>query len=219
LYKTFTDREWLSLYGRKYQPRYPMWPADSFGQTHTFTTKETHFQTIPPTDKLHKVSWYRTADEARRYLQDYRTPGMDSMNLTLKVLSVSPRAFEIQNFLSQEECHHILELATGMQLSRSTTRAGTIANQKEDDATRTSKNSWLAREKSPIVDSIYRRAADLLQIDEALMRYRQEANETRLLPESKAPISERLQLVRYLPGEQYTPHHVSLSDVCAPCSW
>jgi hypothetical protein len=47
------------------------------------------------------------------------------------------------------------------------------------------------------------RAADLLQINEALFRSRY-SNETHLLPESKAPISERLQLVHYDEEQQYT---------------
>eukprot|EP00339_Tiarina_fusa_P020893 CAMPEP_0117062756 /NCGR_PEP_ID=MMETSP0472-20121206/43749_1 /TAXON_ID=693140 ORGANISM="Tiarina fusus, Strain LIS" /NCGR_SAMPLE_ID=MMETSP0472 /ASSEMBLY_ACC=CAM_ASM_000603 /LENGTH=39 /DNA_ID= /DNA_START= /DNA_END= /DNA_ORIENTATION= len=39
----------------------------------------------------------------------------------MTVLSVAPRAFEIRNFLSEDEIHHMLELAMGMTLSRSTT--------------------------------------------------------------------------------------------------
>ena len=34
-------------------------------------------------------------------LEQYRVPGQSSMNMTLKVISVAPRALEIQNFLSQ----------------------------------------------------------------------------------------------------------------------
>ena len=47
------------------------------------------------------------------------------------------------------------------------------------------------------------RAADLLQIDEALFRYR-EGNETSLIPETTSPIVERMQLVHYDIGQQYT---------------
>ena len=218
LYKYFTNREWLALYGRKYPPRYPMWSADYFGQTHTFTTNELQFESIPPQNIWKKVPWYGESDEERQYLQPYRAnstagdaPATPSINMTMTVLSVSPRVFEIKNFLSQEECDHILELATGMKLSRSTTRAGSIASQSSSDDTRTSKNSWLSRQRSPIVDSIYRRTADLLQINEALLRYRKEINETKLVPETVEPISERLQLVHYAPGQQYTPHHVSFN--------
>ena len=71
--------------------------------------------------------------------------------------------------------------------------------------TRTSMNSWIARETSPIFDAIYRRAADLLRIDEALMRNRGDDE----LPDwpSKGSIAESLQLVHYDAGQQYTAHH------------
>ena len=78
----------------------------------------------------------------------------------------------------------------------------------EDSAvsdTRTSLNSWISRETSPIFDAIYRRAADVLRIDEALLRHRGEDE----YPEwpSRGSIAESLQLVHYDPGQKYTAHH------------
>lgn len=95
-----------------------------------------------------------------------------------------------------------------MKLSQSTTKAGSLGQERKDDATRTSKNSWITRFRSPIIDSVIRRSADLLQMNEALFRYR-DPDEQYLVPESKMPITERLQLVHYDVGEQYTAHHVS----------
>jgi hypothetical protein len=212
VYKHATNRQWLALYGRKHAPKYFMWPADSFGQTHNITTQETHIVSLPDDHGAKgkwKISNYGSTPKERAYLKDFRSPE-PTLNLTLKVLSVEPRVFEIRNFLSPEEVAHMVEVATGMQLSRSTTYAGAIAETRADDATRTSKNSWIARERSPIVDAVFRRAADLLNIDEAHFRFRH-GNETHLVPESKGPICERLQLVHYDVGEQYTPHHVSPS--------
>jgi hypothetical protein len=214
VYEHATNRQWLALYGRKHAPRYFMWPADSFGQTHTITTQETHIVSLPDDHAAKgksKISSYGSTPEDRAYLKDFRSPE-PTLNLTLKVLSVEPRVFEISGFLSAEEAAHMVELGTGMKLSRSTTYAGTIGERRSDDATRTSKNSWISRESSPIVDTVFRRAADLLDMDEAYFRFRQ-GNETNLIPESKGPICERLQLVHYSVGEQYTPHHVSLSFV------
>lgn len=127
-------------------------------------------------------------------------------HLRRTVLSVAPRVFEIKNFLSVEEATHILELARGIKLSRSTTRAGSSAADSADDSTRTSQNSWISRQRSVILDSIYRRAADLLQIDEACFR-RRGPYETCLTSNSTGPITESLQLVHYRVGQQYTPHH------------
>lgn len=139
-----------------------------------------------------------------RQLQEYRTPE-PTQSFTLTALSCAPRVFEIRNFLSEVEVDHIMELATGMKLRMSTTRAGNAGEARTDAATRTSRNSWVAREKSPIVDAIYRRAADLLRIDEALLR-RRSSEEFPHLP-SRGSIAETLQLVHYDVGQQYTPHH------------
>jgi hypothetical protein len=208
LYQRITGRQWLALYGRKHAPVYPMWPADSFGQVHTITTKETHFVSLPPDDVAKtRVSSYGTTPEERENLKSYRSPE-ETLTLNMTVLSVAPRAFEIQNFLSEEEVHHLKELGMGMKLSRSTTKAGSDGTSRTDDETRTSRNSWVGRNMSPIVDIIYRRAADLLQIDEACLRHRKE-HELHLVPDSEGSIAERLQLVHYAGGQQYTPHHVS----------
>ena len=162
------------------------------------TTTETHFESLPPEADLTPVT-----SEHRR-LQDYRSTE-PQLNLTLTVLSCEPRVFEIQNFLSEIEVDHILQLATGMNLRRSTTRASGTAQETTSEATRTSRNTWVSRTKSPIVDAIYRRAADLLQLDEALLR-RRTADEYPDLG-TKGSIAEDLQLVHYDVSQQYTPHH------------
>lgn len=47
-YRKMTGRDWLAVYGYPKAPKYPLWRADFFGQTHVVETKETHFTTIPP---------------------------------------------------------------------------------------------------------------------------------------------------------------------------
>jgi prolyl 4-hydroxylase len=133
------------------------------------------------------------------------------MNMTLKVLSCAPRAFEIPNFLSQVEVHHIVELASGIKLSLSST--GDIGSDPEERSshedtrrTRTSYNSWVPREKSPIVDAIYRRAADLMRIDERLLRSRTK-EESKDVEGYTNPLCEQLQLVHYDKTQEYTAHH------------
>jgi prolyl 4-hydroxylase len=56
-----------------------------------------------------------------------------------------------------------------------------------------------------IIDAIYRRVADVLQVDEALLRQRQNDE----WPDfgTKSTIAEPLQLVHYFPGQEYTSHH------------
>eukprot|EP00934_Nitzschia_sp_Nitz4_P006262 Nitzschia sp. Nitz4//scaffold46_size129759//10381//12033//NITZ4_003480-RA/size129759-snap-gene-0.1-mRNA-1//1//CDS//3329552532//6252//frame0 len=210
VYERKTGRQWIALYGRKHKPRFPMWAADYFNQSHTVVTKETHFLEQPPSKLTEqRVSMSSPTERDRKLredLQPYRDPS-DTLTLNLTVLSVSPRVFEIQNFLSNEEVLHILEIATGAKLARSTTQAGNVAQATTNDATRTSRNSWIARNRSPIVDAIYRRAADLTQIDEACFRNRVTPEEIQLVPNSTVSVAERLQLVHYDVGQQYTPHH------------
>lgn len=210
-YRYKTGRQWLALYGRKHKPKFPMWPADYFGQTYQVSTKETHFISQPP-DELAKaqLSSSPTARdlEIREKLQQYRSTD-ENLILNMTVLSVAPRVFEIRDFLSTEEVTHILELAMGITLERSTTKATSSATSQEapSDTTRTSENSWISRHRTAVVDTIYRRAADLLQIPEACFRTRKEPHEVDLIANSTGPITERLQLVHYGVGQQYTPHH------------
>ena len=227
-YLKFTGREWLSLYPRRHPPRHYMWPADYFGQEHIVKTEETHFISLPPSEELGeikpgenritvelnpKISWYdwipslfnpspspsTTLKAQRKVLHNFRT-GEEIMNMTMKVLSCSPRVFEIKNFLSKIEVDHIMELATGMTLHTSTTKAGVDGEAREDKTTRTSKNTWVHREKSPIIDIVYRRAADLLQVDESLLRVRY-ADERPDYP-FRSSMAEQLQLVHYDVGQQ-----------------
>ena len=202
-YKAKTGREWLALYGHRFPPRYHMWPAESLGQTHTITTKEIHFVEYPPEEELAKgISLYGPRPEEitrnRKFRDTYPT-----MNLTLTVLSAAPRVFEIQNFLSDLEVDHILQIANNKDdLSTSTTRAGKHAHATEQKSSRTSTNTWIGRHESIVLDAIYRRAADVLQIDEKFLRYRRKL-EIPEFSESKVGIAESLQLVHYDVGQQY----------------
>jgi prolyl 4-hydroxylase len=76
--------------------------------------------------------------------------------------------------------------------------------------TRTSSNTWVRRSQSAVIDTIYRRAADLMRIDEALMRPRAENEEFSIPPDRPSinhSIAEDLQLVHYAPGQEYQTHH------------
>ena len=141
-------------------------------------------------------------------LQEYRTPDQSTLNLTLKVLSVAPRVLEIKNFLSRVEVEHILKLAGGVELVRSSVGdvgAGKSKAESKKTDTRTSFNSWVQRSKTPIIDAIYRRSADLMRIDEALLRTRDASERPDYV--TKKSLAEHLQLVHYDPGQEYTAHH------------
>jgi len=199
-YLKFTGRSYIANYLRS-KPRHFMWQAHYFGQEHWVTSRETHFSIMPPTGQLGSIQERGKerilSPESPRILSEYRDPNHSILNMTLRVLSCAPRVFEIDNFLSPTEIDHILHVAGGISLGRSTVgdvgkdhvvqeeQAESVAN------TRTSLNSWLARETSPIFDAVYRRAADLMRIDEALLRSRDDDE----LPDfpTKNSVAESLQ--------------------------
>jgi len=211
-----TGRSYLANYGDqgpRAPPMHHMWRADYFGQQHWVTTRETHFVKLPEMSELGDVTEQGSQrvlqDSDPRHFQDYRTMNettqepLEYLNMTLTVLSCAPRVFEIQNFLSPLEVQHILELAGGISLHRSMT--GDTDTDNEDTNTRTSRNSWVSREKSSIIDTIYRRAADLTRIDEALLRTRSPDELKHITHQST--LAEPLQLVHYDLTQEYTAHH------------
>jgi hypothetical protein len=92
-YFNFTGRNYLANYLRN-PPERHMWRADYFGQEHWVTTKETHFETVPPSTTLDPIMARGEKrvlkDEDPRIMQDYRTKDQEVMNMTLKVLSCRP---------------------------------------------------------------------------------------------------------------------------------
>merc|ERR1712216_942039 len=105
-----------------------------------------------------------------------------TMPLTLKVLSCAPRVLETRRFLSPVEVQHLIDLATGMKgdviMKPSTVSASNVKvnNKKKEKKVRGGSNArsstggWIHREQDVIVDTIFRRIADLLNVDEHLMR-------------------------------------------------
>lgn len=76
MYRYKTGRQWLSLYGRKGPPQFPMWPADSMGQTHQVITNETHFVSQPPDELVNnRLSPIPTPEDhtLRKKIRPYRS--------------------------------------------------------------------------------------------------------------------------------------------------
>lgn len=218
-YYQFTGRQYLSFYPRT-PPIHRLWPANYFGQEHWVTSRETHFITNPPLVELTSIDEFGSErilqDNDARLLSNYREQKDNEtnyLNMTLKVISCAPRAFEINNFLSPAEVDHIMYLTTGLNLVRSTTAGGTERFNADEELerdhtkdTRTSLNTWVYREKDAIMDTIYRRAADVLRIDEALLRPRS-VDEYPQMDNNTRSLAEALQLVHYDVGQEYTAHH------------
>ena len=172
-YLIATQRQWLANFPRPFPIHY-MHPADYMGQ-------DISVESLPS-----------QADDTTD----------SSSSLTLKVLSVTPRVYQIDNFLTSEECDYLISKAQEVGLHPSTLHSGYDAEQTRDISTRSSSNSWLPRSTSNITEQIYEKAAHVLQIDPKLF---QKYSETDARHHS---IAESLQVVRYKAGgEEYQPHH------------
>jgi prolyl 4-hydroxylase len=112
--------------------------------------------------------------------------------MDIEVISLTPRAFVIEDFLSDFESDAIVKMSKDRLKESSVGEAGSGIFHSN---TRTSLNTWLNKESSPMVSSIFLRAADLLQID------------PKLLNEKGRHIAEDLQVVHYDIGQKYDSHH------------
>jgi prolyl 4-hydroxylase len=213
-YKIFTNgRDWLSLYKQKTAPRFHTWRADSIGQQHVVTTTEIHYVELPPKSELKRgTSVYGPRPDERGRARRHRHRDA-TLDLTLTVLSCSPRVFEIENFLSASEIQHLLNLAqtekedgdSGQQSLEPSTRHFAYDDDDSSSNNNHIRNAWISRKTDIVTDAIYRRAADVLQMDEALLRWRR-ATEIPEFKESLISVSEPLQLVYYTQGQEYKPH-------------
>ena len=111
--------------------------------------------------------------------------------MELEVISEAPRAFIIENFLSEFEADEIIRTAEPM-IRVSMVGDGDGGGARVD-ATRTSWNAWLKRNVNPVVNTLHLRAADLLKFDERIMYSHANA--------------EDLQVVHYVNGQKYDNHH------------
>ena len=167
-HKARTGREWLTDWSRNHAVPFPVHTVEHIGE-------EISVQTSSPPIPLDGRGGYE------------ESPVKNGV-LTLRALSTTPAAFEIRNFLSDEEADHLIELGGG-KVKRSTI-------QSNQSKVRTSRNAWLPRKTSPITERISRRAADLLGVEEHIM----------LEDGTKGGHAESMQLVHYQPGQLYDAH-------------
>jgi prolyl 4-hydroxylase len=212
-YLVKTQRSWLSMFPRPMQMHH-MWDAEYIGQEHEVITDQSHFITLP-SDRVGQSRIWRQLDYAdyddmvekrnkalseggNKFLnlKEYRNDG--PLKLTLKVISVAPRIFEIDGFLSDSEVSHLIDLARIYNVTE-TDLKGKKALKKNHGST----NAWIRREMSSIVDAIYHRTADMLKIDESLLRHRNEHEHTEL--NTHHSIAEALHLAQFVKDQGYIP--------------
>ena len=164
-------RHYFDLNGPRPPPVLFMWPAAFIGQTHEVVSPEAY--------------WFCEGNS--KTCQE-----KEPISFTLEVKSTHPKVFIITEFLSEFECDAIINIAKP-KIHKSTIGNADIAGGAHESETRTSSNAWVARETSEITQSLYRRAAHVLKVDEKL-----------LTPQKSA---EEMQVVHYLPHQKYDAHH------------
>ena len=169
-----TGLMWRHYYGPKGPRPAPtlfMWPATTIGEDHNVTTSH----------------GYWTCNDETQNCQE----NTEALSLQLKVVSLQPRVFIIENFLSNFEADHIVDYAKSRikdSIVGSEDGGGSFKSN-----TRTSKNTWVPRTTDQVTETLFRRAADLLNVDESILHSNKNV--------------EDLQVVHYVNGQKYDSHH------------
>jgi len=172
-YLNKTGVNWRGYYGKN-GPRGPpilhMWPAERIGQVHRVNSSHGKWSCNGPASRCQST---------------------EILPLDIEVISRKPRAFVIENFLSDFEVESIISIA-GPRIQQSTVGNNDGGGVRKS-TTRTSSNTWVSRKTSSVIETLYLRAADVLQVEEALLN-----------PTANA---EDMQVVHYDVGQKYDAHH------------
>lgn len=167
---------WLARYGRP-PPVLNTWPANYVGQTHTIETNHSHWM-CDDLNNNHDATKCQSSSPLTVNLTVVSHAGIDG-----------PRVFVIPDLMSDAECDHILRL--GKEVIRDSEVGNAGSGFKSNS--RTSMTGWLSRTKSPILETMQKRFADVLGLDERKLTSKE--------------LVEELQVVRYQHGQRYDPHH------------
>merc|ERR1712130_504838 len=150
------------------------YPTDHIGQIHTVHSKYSYYTCYPLTESVEDIGKCRKTEP---------------LTFEWEVLSVKSKILELKGdkFLSDFEIQHIKNVATPL-LHRSVTGAGGYENK-----ARTSSNAWVKRSMSDVLDWIFYRLADVINVDEGHLW--------------DTIGSESVQVVHYDIGQEYKAHH------------
>jgi prolyl 4-hydroxylase len=173
-YRKRTGIKWQQYFGvdgPRRRPNYHMWPAPYIG--HSRIIRSDH-------------GLWHCSDGDEGECQSY-----DPVVMELTTISKQPRIFFIPRLMSEVEADVIIRLAKP-RLHKSSV-GSPDGGQTEYSEVRSSQTGWIHRDDSPIIDSLYRRIGDLLNIDESVIR--------------KGRAAEDMQVVYYTKGGKYDEHY------------
>lgn len=143
-----------------------------------------------------RTSTFNGTGTEQSYLAKLKSliPGISSgprVNFLMTTTSIAPRSFLVENFLSDFEADELIRLAlpnVKASVVGQSDSGGIFAS-----TTRTSSNTWIKRNTTPVVETLYRRVADLLGIQHQILTTHDNA--------------EDIQVVHYHVGEEYRAHY------------
>lgn len=152
-----------------------MWPTEYIGQIHQVISKNGHWTCHP--------------DSTTTTTPNNDCQSQDPLHFELEVVSLAPKVYIIPKFLNYFEADSIINMSIAL------VKASTVGDfdSARIDNTRTSRNTWISRNKSPLTETLFRRAADVLNVDESLLHSRSNV--------------EDIQVVHYINGQKYDSHH------------
>ena len=180
------------------EPDYTSWGMyqrqlvnQAFARDYLIASKRTwlaHFPRRFPIHHMHEASYIGQSHKVGEF--------------ALEVVSVTPRVFVIDNFLSPEDCQAIVDISQAKGLQHSTLHSGATVKQTRDLSTRSSSSTWLPRDTNALTERVFQRTAQVMGLDPELFQKFHDSS-----PHHHS-IAESLQVVRYKGnGEEYLPHH------------
>lgn len=113
---------------------------------------------------------------------------MKYLQYEINLLNNYPRIYTVDNFLSKEECNHLINIGI-----KNLTRAGVVGEQQISSG-RTNYHSWINLEYDNNVINIIRKISELIQIDKDNL--------------------EQIQFLSYENGQKYNPHYDAFELDC-----
>jgi hypothetical protein len=191
-YEWITGRSYLRNEILEAPPKNPRWSATYFGKQYVTMSRETHFDLRPHEDRMKDFALDTSSARVLQsdeppLLSDYRTLGRTSLNLKLSAISCGPEIFEVQDFLSEVEIAHLLDLSGSLHFAKDPS-----ANVHYSPSKATI--PWMG---SPIVQAIHLRAAEMLRVEPANV--------------------QQMQLVKYSKGQKVNNSSPQESCNTSPC--
>lgn len=173
-YRERTGRHWINMYPRD-PPIFAMYPAKNVGDTYPMKLDET-------------TKKWLCEDASQSSCRG------EEETLQIRVVATQPRAFLVENFISDWEADYVVN-HHGPLMTRSTTGNGENIR---EETVRTSLSHRMNRDSYPLAESIYRRLALALNMSHQLIDHHYTA--------------EPINIVYYQKGQEYTPHFDTGSD-------